>query len=393
MALSHPISLSPAHRCGRPAVPAMRGRRGSSRKGIDHRTLPQADQGVRIGGREGVSHPNVYRTPISQPIDAPVAGSRAGWPVLHRAQPRPFPAAGTLGGVRLVDRAMRSDCVCVLLRCCGGGSGPPRDFLSCERRPATGFAARVVLAGLLGLTVASCGAASRPRARPSSSAKLPAARAVSMARTPAAAFAICREITLMSAVCPRRVPVGRYSQPHRPPGYRGVYGADAIAGCFDQNGSAAAITSRACSVAYWSLDAGGPAGIPADAPPGTPGKRISGAWRTRPPGYVHVLIYASPDPIRRNAVPFAWPQGRPQPVANALLNANRKQPISLGWVRWAGHYGQLVLAPPLAFGGMAGDHVIFRFNVRGINYAVTLHSWAPLRRAVATLHVVVASAA
>jgi hypothetical protein len=212
-----------------------------------------------------------------------------------------------------------------------------------------------------------------------------------MTRTRAAAFAICREMRLIRAVCPGRVPVGRYTKPQRPPGYRGVFGGDAIAGCSDQNGAAAPIKSNACRAAFWSLEAGAPAGIPPDAPPGTPGKRISGAWRTRPPGYVHVLIYASPDPLGHNVVPFAWPQGSAQPVTDALLNPKRQLPISLGWVRWADHYGQLVLAPPLAFGGMAGDHVIFRFSASGANYAVTVHSWAPLREAVATLRTVVAS--
>jgi hypothetical protein len=90
-------------------------------------------------------------------------------------------------------------------------------------------------------------------------------------------------------------------------------------------------------------------------------------------------------------VPWPWPQGRPQPLTDGLLNPKRTRPIQLGWVQWAGHHGQLVLAPPLNFGGVVGDHLIFRFTARGINYAVTLHSWAPLAQALATLRDVVAS--
>jgi hypothetical protein len=52
----------------------------------------------------------------------------------------------------------------------------------------------------------------------------------------------------------------------------------------------------------------------------------------------------------------------------------------------------LVRAERLIFGGEMGDHLIFRWNAAGLNYAVSLHSWAPLREAVATLEVVVASA-
>jgi hypothetical protein len=90
-------------------------------------------------------------------------------------------------------------------------------------------------------------------------------------------------------------------------------------------------------------------------------------------------------------VPWPWPQGLPQRITNALLNPKRTRPIPLGWVQWADHHGQLVLAPPLNFGGELGDHLIFRFTSGPINYAVTLHSWAPLPEAVATLRAVVTS--
>lgn len=63
------------------------------------------------------------------------------------------------------------------------------------------------------------------------------------------------------------------------------------------------------------------------------------------------------------------------PVSDALLNPTRKRAVSLGWVRWYGEYGQLVLAPVFPFGGEWGGHLIFYFTSGRVSYAVTLHAW------------------
>jgi hypothetical protein len=56
-------------------------------------------------------------------------------------------------------------------------------------------------------------------------------------------------------------------------------------------------------------------------------------------------------------------------------------------------HGTLVLAPPLAYGGENGDHLLFRWRRGAVEYLVSMHSWAPLRQAEATLAALVASTA
>jgi hypothetical protein len=60
------------------------------------------------------------------------------------------------------------------------------------------------------------------------------------------------------------------------------------------------------------------------------------------------------------------------------------QAVSLGWVRWYGRYGQLVLEPVYPFGGEWGGHLIFHFTVGRVSYAITLHSWMPAIRVTGT---------
>jgi len=83
---------------------------------------------------------------------------------------------------------------------------------------------------------------------------------------------------------------------------------------------------------------------------------------------------------------------RQQRVWDLQLDPKRTRPISLGRIRWAGHYGHLVLAPPLVFGGEVGDRLVFHWEKGGVEHTVSLHSWAPLPEAVATLKAVVDSA-
>jgi hypothetical protein len=50
--------------------------------------------------------------------------------------------------------------------------------------------------------------------------------------------------------------------------------------------------------------------------------------------------------------------------------------VSLGWVRWYGHRGELILEPTSEGGEMSG-HLIFLFAAGRVEYAVTVHAWAP----------------
>jgi hypothetical protein len=80
------------------------------------------------------------------------------------------------------------------------------------------------------------------------------------------------------------------------------------------------------------------------------------------------------------------------PINDALLRPDRSRAVLLLRARWAGHKGEVVLAPPVPFGGEMGDHLIFRWKTKGVDYAFSLHSWAPLSEAVAMLKALVASA-
>jgi hypothetical protein len=208
-------------------------------------------------------------------------------------------------------------------------------------------------------------------------------RAVPMQPTPSAALGICQQLPLIRATCPRRVPGGPYTEARRPPGFHGVAAGGAIALC----ATGVPIASRGCTSQSWILEAGAPAGLPSDAPPELGQKRLD-SRRTRPPQYVHLIIYAARGNLGPS-FPFAWPHGHAQPIHNRLLRPSRTKPIFFGHRDWAGHNGSLVLAPPLASGGENGDHVIFRWQEGGVAHAISLHAWVPLREAVATLRAMV----
>jgi len=220
----------------------------------------------------------------------------------------------------------------------------------------------------------------------------PVAAAVAMKRTASAALALCQRLSLIRPTCPTRVPVTRFVGAPRPPGFRGPAGGGAIALCADRRLRGIPVgSSGACRYQTWILELGAPAGLPANAPTSTPGERL-GAGRTRPPEYLHIVIYAARGTVANRLFPFAWPHGPIAAMRDTLLARRRTAPVPLGRVHWGGHEGQLVLAPPLVFGGELGDHLIYHWRGRGIEHVISLHSWAPVREAVATLRAVVDSA-
>lgn len=208
---------------------------------------------------------------------------------------------------------------------------------------------------------------------------------------PVPALRICVKLTLVASMCPTRVPKGRYLAAHRPPGLRGSYADGAWGGCISDTGPVGA-GAHACPVQAFYLEAGSPAGIPLDAPAGIPGRRLPPGRRTRPPIYVHLILYASRGSLT-SVLPFAWP-GVPTRLRNGLErhSLSRKRALDFGQVRWAGHRGRLVLAPPLLNGGELGDHLIYRWRSNGVDHLFSMHSWEPLLQAVATLRLIVSTA-
>jgi hypothetical protein len=193
-----------------------------------------------------------------------------------------------------------------------------------------------------------------------------------MTGTPRALLAICLRSPLLHPICPRLGPLA--NQPHtslRPLGF-----------CYDRaghdlllGGHYALLGSSRCVQADWGYEAAG------QLPPGASklfwwdGRRwaslASESLLFSPPLHVHVEIQASRDPL---IVVGAWPKGAHR-VNDALLDPNRRAAVSLGWVRWYGRYGQLVLEPAFPFDGAWGGHLNFRFSAGTVNYAITLHAW------------------
>lgn len=268
-----------------------------------------------------------------------------------------------------------------------------RRWLSRARSPGLGL--------LLALALVSCGATntmrhsvqrqqvaarSVPRASAGREpARIPPARPVPLVATPASLLAVCLKNSLLRPICPRLGP--RANEPHtsiRPLGLcvTRAGGDVVLAGRYGR------LASSACVDADWGYEAiGWPPGFligkPTTISGWDPVTRILGppeALLISPPVHVHIEIEASLGGLIGEA---SWPAGA-HPVSDRLLSPTRTRPVSLGWVRWYGRYGQLVLEPIYPFGGEWGGHLIFRFNARRVNYAITLHAWMPAVRLTAT---------
>jgi hypothetical protein len=110
--------------------------------------------------------------------------------------------------------------------------------------------------------------------------------------------------------------------------------------------------------------------------------------RNRPPRMAHVVIAAG----EVGHVAPVWSLGtRRAQLRNGLMRRTRAHTLRLGRVRWAGKSGRLYLAPRYPKGGVLGNHLVFRWGLRGREYVVSLHAWEPLLEAVATMRAVVAS--
>jgi hypothetical protein len=200
-----------------------------------------------------------------------------------------------------------------------------------------------------------------------------------MTQTPPEALNKCRQNSLLRDACPRRMPTGtRGSAPGRQEYYCSTGDPHETA-----SQTIVLFASPRCVQAEWGYE------LVTALPGRTSGTRLS-AWDgkewvaegyaplTPPPWHVHIDIEASKASVRTTGG-FGWPTGA-HPVSDTLLNPTRDQAVSLGWVHWYGHYGQLVIAPTNVAGGLWAGHVIFAYIADGIHYYVTLHAWASKER-------------
>lgn len=195
-----------------------------------------------------------------------------------------------------------------------------------------------------------------------------------MIPTPRAALARCLESKLLHPICPRRVPLSLDP---------GSY--ELADGC--ANAPQITIASSRCSLPVWSYEVFAPqlgrsARTQVTAWDGRKWFSPSYAVMDPPPYHVHIDIQAAarsePPSIAGPSFVEAEPAHR---VSDALLNTNRARAASFGWVRWYGHYGQLVLAPTNPDGGgEEAGHLIFYFAADGVNYDISLHAWASKER-------------
>jgi hypothetical protein len=134
------------------------------------------------------------------------------------------------------------------------------------------------------------------------------------------------------------------------------------------------LASKQCRFAQWSYLAYGP------PIPGAPnGLVVSAAELTPPPPYfVHVLVYGTTDV---SALGFALPGGRPRPLTDKLLQrTDARRAVLISRVQWAGHTGELILAPSFPGGGEMGSHLIFSYRTGRIYRGISLHPWPSVYR-------------
>jgi hypothetical protein len=111
--------------------------------------------------------------------------------------------------------------------------------------------------------------------------------------------------------------------------------------------------------------------------------------RNAPPRFAHVVVKGGD---LTKAFYFEWPSGPLVPVADAL-EGDRQIPVLLEAPSWAGEQAALLLAPAFPAGGVDGDHLVYRWEEGGREYALSLHAWKPFDECMATLRVLVESIA
>lgn len=182
-------------------------------------------------------------------------------------------------------------------------------------------------------------------------AQIPHAGAVPMTNTPWAVLSFCRRNHLLRPVCPRRIPTsGRMG----PSGGRQTYYCDTGDRQETVRESVQMFPTTGCVFAQWGYEVARPLLVHVDEAAGS---------------------------AATVAKEFVRPQGTHR-VTDELLSPRRRHAVSLGWVRWYGIDGQLVLAPPYPLGGEWGGHLILYVppGADRVSYAITLHAWIAEQR-------------
>jgi hypothetical protein len=175
---------------------------------------------------------------------------------------------------------------------------------------------------------------------------------VPLQRLPAGALGKCESSLLLRPACPTRIPAAPY---------------DPQSAIYDARLSRQFPSRDAHTFnLQWGCE--------------TPGR----PERNRPPRMVHLLLVAG-------AVEPVFPVGVHAEPRDGLMHTKRRVGLDLGSVRWSGRSGRLILAPPVPFGGVEGNHVIFNWREGGIDYRLSLHAWEPFMESVATLRATVGS--
>ncbi len=132
------------------------------------------------------------------------------------------------------------------------------------------------------------------------------------------------------------------------------------------------LNSRQCRFAEWSYLTG-TGDVPGSVPNHT---TFMSTLPPPPPYFVHVLVYGA---ATRSDLPFALPQGPPKRLSDTLLQSSHpSKAIFVGEVRWAGHDGELILAPSYPGGGEVGSHLVFSYRYEGAYMGISLHPWPSL---------------
>lgn len=196
----------------------------------------------------------------------------------------------------------------------------------------------------------------------STGAAQPAAIPSGFVKIPHAALRTCRRIEMLTDGCPTLVPKARYRNP---------------------GGSVRLFT-------YFS-----------DPPKHGFPSLFNFQWRAEdpndpylnhPPNLVHIVLYGAKRSVTRfpHAFLSGWPTtlGR---IADGDVSSLGRSGLALGYVAWHGRRGSLALIPPYGYGGMQGDHLVFRWCSHGTDLALGLHAWEPFTETVDSLRTIIGS--